>query len=337
MMAMMSETNSLSNITNTSTNTCLNTCPNTCLNTSFVFSQEIATANANILIAVRFITSVGVAGNLVVFVTICKMKTSSSASFLVAFLAVCDALALMTKCATYELNLENGPMFCKLGMVPMSMSTAITNWTLVLICVERFIAVHYPLQKRYLLTKTRMKAAVLVVTVLLAVALSALSLTFRDYDAQKCSCVVRTIIIFHLMSDGLDIFIPFVLITVLTIAVIRKIYREKTNRASTLREGSVPNEAGTFLPSYKPPQPNIEKTMSVLMIIAVALYFILNAPLSVYVFLIAPFIRENTFYASMLLYVFKDVSHALNMFLYFFLCRGFRRALVELLKCQQQT
>ncbi|KAH9524464.1 hypothetical protein Btru_054654 [Bulinus truncatus] len=289
-----------------------------------------------VMIIVWVATSIGIPGNLLAFITICKMKTSSSASFLVAYLAICDMLALITKCATYETSIEAGEVYCRLVMVPMSLSTAVTNWTIVIICVERYIAVHYPLQKRHLVTKTRIRTTVVTLDIVLCAVSCVLNVTLRDYDYDSKSCVVLMAITYHLLSDGVDIFLPFVIITPLTIAVIRKIYSEKAQRNLTLQETKGTEESGNPLVRSgncnHHAQHNVEKTLSVLMIIAVALYFILNAPLSVYVFLVSPFVEQVHLQVSLVLYVLKDFSHALNIFLYFFLCRGFRKQFIILCK-----
>ncbi|GFO20199.1 thyrotropin-releasing hormone receptor [Plakobranchus ocellatus] len=195
---------------------------------------------------------IGVPSNVLTVATILSMNALSPATFFVVLLAAFDGSALVLKLIGNQLgrsDLHNRAWFCQF-LEPLSVSFATTaNWILVLICLERFISVCYPLKKVYLFTKRRsyISAAILVAT-LFSLIMSLLGV-MRIPTRTGCSVRTRFTWFFQYVwllyiNPGLYFFLPFGLISALTGCIIYGLRKSRKHRLSLIRKSETQPESG---------------------------------------------------------------------------------------------
>ncbi|GFR74886.1 thyrotropin-releasing hormone receptor [Elysia marginata] len=314
------------------------------------------------------LAAIGVPSNALTVATILSMHALSPATFFVVLLAIFDGCALVVKLignqlAQHEMTGHN--WFCKF-FNPLSIFFSTTaNWILVLICLERFISVCYPLKKVYLFTKRRsfIIAAILIGS-LFTFILTTLGV-MQTFKKNKCTTEERFESFFAnvwpYLSVALHLFVPFVLIAVLTAFIIYGLQRSRKHRMSLLRKNEETNEEmkvlkdGAGAPrksrsSSTPVAPpalhnqkmlndtaRIERTITLMLIAAAVIFLVLSLPMSMY-YLMLRFheSREKSIEAArwrvyhQVAYVFVDSSHAVNFFLYFFTAKRFRDQLIRI-------
>ncbi|GFN94804.1 thyrotropin-releasing hormone receptor [Plakobranchus ocellatus] len=198
------------------------------------------------------LAAIGVPSNALTVATILSMNALSPATFFVVLLAVFDGSALVLKLLGNQLGLlelDNRAWFCQF-LEPLGISfTTTANWILVLICLERFISVCYPLKKVYLFTKRRsfICAAILVVT-LFSVIMAILGVT-RYPTRSGCSTRERFTwfyknVWFFYINPGLYFFLPFCLIAILTGFIIYGLQQSRKHRMSLIRKSEDQPKSG---------------------------------------------------------------------------------------------
>ncbi|GFO20211.1 thyrotropin-releasing hormone receptor [Plakobranchus ocellatus] len=124
------------------------------------------------------------------------------------------------------------------------------NWVLILICLERFIAVRYPLKKAYLFTKRRsfMGAAILVL-VMFTVTMTSLGVV-RHRVKKKSICSTRLRFewfykhIWTYLNLALHLILPFFLIAILSAFIIYGLQKSRKHRMSLIRKSESHPEFG---------------------------------------------------------------------------------------------
>ncbi|XP_064598115.1 rhodopsin-like [Liolophura sinensis] len=117
----------------------------------------------------RILCGVGVVCNVAVFLTMYAIKPFTTSSFYVSFLAVVDALALITKLLYIELTrkLSLGDAGCKFMLFFGNFTVQYANWVLVIMTLERFVAVWFPLKVNRISTMNKAKVTLFVTALLL--------------------------------------------------------------------------------------------------------------------------------------------------------------------------
>lgn len=279
-----------------------------------------------------FLCGIGLPGNLLTILVVLSHKPYRPATLLLGCLAIFDSAALITKLIESQIlynKFRLGWLGCKLIYIPSTVTASIANWTLALICAERCIAVCYPLKRLYLMTTRRSKCLLVVMSAVLGTYVSVLYALFMVDSNGEIVCVFQNIGIytFLLVQYASHIIAPFILISCFTVLVIRQLHVMRNNRQELRRKRSI-NESPILR------QESQENKMSLLMIGASLLYFIVNAPSCLFYTVIWPATcipRHVWFYVKDLLYVINDSSHALNFFVYFALVKGFRSDLYKVI------
>ncbi|CAL1538247.1 unnamed protein product, partial [Lymnaea stagnalis] len=108
------------------------------------------------------ICGIGSPANIPIIVNISKFQSRCPASFLLCFLAVIDSSAPVAKLIERNIwahDVERGRFGCETIGVPFRTLTVIRNWTVVVICAERCIAVCEPFKRNVWISKRRRKRA----------------------------------------------------------------------------------------------------------------------------------------------------------------------------------
>lgn len=316
---------------------------------------------------------IGVPTNALTVATILSMHALSPATFFVVLLAIFDGSALVVKLIGQQLaqhGLQDHAWFCK-SMDPLSIFFSTTaNWILVLICLERFISVCYPLKKAYLFTKRRsFIVAAILIGFLFTLIMTALGVT-RTSHKGKCTAEKRFTSFYSnvwlYINVALHLFIPFVLIAFLTAFIIYGLRKSRKHRMSLMRKNDETEEEMKVLkdgsqddakvarksrPSSTSITPTarhnqkmlddtarVERTITLMLIVAALVFLVLSLPMALYYFLKGfGRVSENTAEAAswrlyeQIAYVLVDSSHAVNFFLYFFTAKRFRVQLTRIM------
>ncbi|KAK3769315.1 hypothetical protein RRG08_067237, partial [Elysia crispata] len=316
---------------------------------------------------------IGVPSNALTVATILSMHALSPATFFVVLLAVFDGCALIVKLLGNQLGqhgMQDHLWFCK-HIEPLSIFFSTTaNWILVLICLERFISVCYPLKKAYLFTKRRSYiCATILIGSLFAFIMTALGVT-RTVQNNICTTEQRFISFYDnvwlYLNVALHLFVPFVLIALLTAFIIYGLQRSRKHRISLMRKSDESGEEMTVLKESRQDgaggpkkfkshstakaatsnhnqkmlddTARMERAITLMLIAAGVVFLVLSLPIVLYVIIHgfhAPKMdtvkgaRWNLY--RMVAYLLCDSSHAINFFLYFCTAKRFRTQLIRIL------
>ncbi|GFR79335.1 thyrotropin-releasing hormone receptor [Elysia marginata] len=324
------------------------------------------------------LAAVGIPSNILALVTILSMHALSPATLFVVLLAILDGSALTVKLIGNQMaedGMNNNIVFCKF-LDPLSIFFSMAaSWMLVLICLERFISIKYPLQKAYLFTQRRsfIMASILIGSLFIFI-MTTLGIT-RVPGTDRCKTKERYKD-FHnniwlYLNVALHLFIPFLLILVLTVSIIYGLHRASQHRLFLVRksidanvEMSAMEDARQETPraskisrstSTKTTSPTasssnnqkiltdaarVERTITLMLITAGVIFLVLSLPMALF-YLIHGFggpqgkttEADRWLLYKQIAYVLIDSSHAINFFLYFFTAKRFRDQLVRLFCC----
>lgn len=292
--------------------------------------------------------AIGLPANILTIISILKFYFVGPASFLLCYLAAIDNVAIVAKLIEANLmytNLINkwSSFLCKTIELPGALFTAISNWTLILICTERYVSVCKPLKRKIWISNKRCKGAVSLVFIFLTILYTTLFLIFVDVSLYNtCHVIYFEQHFFRLIQFIIGFAIPFVFITTLTISVIRALYIARGQRRQmhpNVEEGRYLNINDQNKQNFVSNSKNMEQTLSRLMVSSAILYFIITGPYSIFALGYLPFYEWRnsqshavTIIISDIFFILMDASHLLNVFVYLIFVPGFRDNVYKLLK-----
>ncbi|KAH9488674.1 hypothetical protein Btru_061240, partial [Bulinus truncatus] len=200
-----------------------------------------------------FLCLLGLPGNSLIIVTVLRSHPLTPATFLIVYLAAVDSGTLVIRLIEYQLFYHNVYFMdtsCQYLDVFGMASKAISNWTHVLIGIERFISVYFPIERLVYLTvkKTKLFTAGMSFTLIAAV------IIYQQVFIETGTC--NYVYISQEMSLILNIIfrycLPTILLLVLTVLVIGRflyLYRDPLRKFravdSTATEIRVSNTSQT--------------------------------------------------------------------------------------------
>lgn len=270
----------------------------------------------------------GVPGNAACLLTITSMRVTT-ATFYVALLAVADEIALVLKLvfhqlATYHMLPATGAG-CRVFNLVVELSSCYANWMLVLVCLERFVSVRYPLKKYVYFTKKRAYASSAVLFLVLLFCFSHY-LYNQGYCVPKDQLDMRFLEVWGWIHSALYFFMPFVVVAVLTLLIVVCLHRYRRARQSMILQTSGGSD-----------DRNMERAISIMLVSAAGVFLILALPTCIYhllndAVLVAMGVttRGRRFMFYQLTTIMADTSHAVNFFVYFVSTARFRHRFLEL-------
>ena len=278
-----------------------------------------------------FLVFLGTLGNILSITVLLRkrMRSTSIYNFLV-ILALADTTVLWVSCfktwirrlTGYEL-MHHSVTTCKLINILFLSSCYLASWTIVLMTIERFLAVWYPLRHKSIwsLRQTRMVA---LGTVILAYGINLhVVWTFDHIEEDNrtfCTYIQDMTFMkkgFKYMNLALYCFIPFVVVITLNSLII---YRLNTN-PNLLREESARSNSG----STSQPRERI----SVLLLTVSFTWFLLMLPFSLIGFVS---FLHNVRVLRVVCFMLMYTNHSINFLLYCLTGRKFRHELMRMLK-----
>ncbi|GFN83453.1 thyrotropin-releasing hormone receptor [Plakobranchus ocellatus] len=282
--------------------------------------------------------------NLATVITISRMRHFGSFVMYVALLAIADNLAIVVKILFYQLLLYKVPLGsvgCRIlqffGVVLVSWC----SWILVLMAIERLVAVRYPFMIHFqsCLTSRKTVWAVSLVGVVICLLCTPI-LWVSEYDTAQTGCnikdtpLVQTI---HWISVTIHAFVPFTILAVCNFLVAREI------RLSFRLRDSFRNVHNFMVGRHSPDVP-VQKQIMLMLFTATFMFILLHFPICL--FLIINTYWEATegttsfdvkYLVQQLAYVLTDSNHAFNFYLYFLSARKFRAHFTHMLvNCEKK-
>lgn len=289
------------------------------------------------------VCAIGVPGNVACIVTLTCMKPTFSSAVYMVTLAIADLVAIALK-LSYLLLTKNdvriGDRMCQLIFMLGTVSQMYSNWILVAMTTERFIAIWFPFQVKKLCTK---KNAVAVITLLLIFFILAniqflftfeeVKDTFMSWDCRPKENYKEFIqFVWYWIDGALYAMIPIIVILILNSLIIYSVRKSSnaqlhlTNRIKNMNE-----------------KISQQKQITMMLLTTSLVFLVLILPNCV--FFIA---REywswkesqlgnaQYYLVYQVVFLLSDLNHAVNFYLYCFSGRKFRQRFLELICCRKR-
>ena len=299
-------------------------------------------ASRTITVVISLVSILAIVGNVLVAVSVLMKDTlRTSTNYFIVNMAVSDLLSALTNWPLYATEgMLSGKSFiegsmatfvCKLGMYSRAISQAVSVLSLVLIVVERFVAIVHPFNATML--TTRLRAVLLLFTWIFPLSIGFPYVWFpkivQDGPQTFCrfSWARLELSIFYTVGFLIFYCVPFILIIVLYFKIMK-----------SLTGGRLIDETYQQSISARNRQQN-QIVMKVFISIVTA-FFLCWTPLCGYLVLRMVFpsfftkdIRKLRLYVGLFFYVFPSLSTAVNPIILFVSSSRFSNALREIFGC----
>ncbi|GFR58923.1 thyrotropin-releasing hormone receptor [Elysia marginata] len=271
------------------------------------------------------------AGNLATVITISRMRHFGSFVMYVALLAIADNLAISVKILFYQLLLHEvaiGAAGCRALQFFGSVLVSYCNWVLVLMAIERLVAVRYPFRIHFQSCLSGRKTACIVIVVGIIISLLCLPILWAsEYDPTGVKCHVKNTPLLQTISwisSTIYFFIPFTILAVCNFLVAREI-RLSFRLRNSFR--SVHN----FMVGRRSSDVPIQKQIMIMLFTATFMFILLNFPICLFLVFHTHWVAtigtasyDWKYFVQQIAYLLSDSNHAFNFYLYFLSARKFR-------------
>lgn len=284
----------------------------------------------------------GLPGNVCAVITICKMKPLTSSSVYMAMLSFVDAMNLIFKLMYLLLTLYDIRMYdggCKTMFFFGTFFMHYSNWLLVSMTVERFIAIWFPLKVTKLCTKRRACINIVVIAFLLfGVNLhfwwSTIEIPHKVY-VWHCYFLDQYLYfmskIWYWIDGAIYSIVPFILLLIFNTMIILGI--KLASSKQKILTNKIDKTQGTEKVKYQQQITTMLISVSVVFVILTmpnCIFFILedywNYTESIHTY-------AQYFLIYNVVFLLSDLNHAINFYLYFLSGRKFRMMFINMICC----
>ena len=300
-------------------------------NHSDSFSKEEISVPSLILSIVGLL-----ANTLVIVVISCSSLRQSVFMTLLIVLAVADNLVLLStdllQPGVFGHIFGQALLACRVLMYIVQSSGTMSSWIVVLISIERFTAINYPLKVHIYFSMKRSCILILCLVIFICVVkvyrLFSASIEVR-YDIPICLVSrphERSNVIFSILDGLLYCLIPFCLITILNVMILKRLKSKKAFRArSQVHSQSSSHRDRSLFPMM----------LAVSLVFAVTTFpFTLLLTTSLILEHNGTEWHENNNWVFVLAIGLSNLNHIMNFFFYCITGSVFRTALFSLFKCK---
>ena len=300
-------------------------------NHSDSFSKEEISVPSLILSIVGLL-----ANTLVIVVIVCGSLRHSVFMTLLVVLAVADNLVLLTtdllQRGVFGHIFGQALSACRVLMYIVQSSGTMSSWMVVLISIERFTAISYPLKVHIYFSMKRSCILILCLVVFICVVkvyrLFSASIEVR-YDIPICLVSrphERSNVIFSILDGLLYCLIPFCLITILNVMILKRLKSKKAFRARS--------QVHSQSSSHRD-RPLVPMMLAVSLVFAVTTFpFTLLLTTSLILELNGIEWNENNNWVFVLAIGLSNLNHIMNFFFYCITGSVFRTEFFSLFKCK---
>lgn len=280
----------------------------------------------------------GFPGNLATIITISRMRILRSFTFYVVLLAIVDNLAILVKIIIYQLDVNDVDITnagCMILSFLGNFLTTLANWVLVLMAVERLIAVRYPLKcKKYL--GFRASAIAVCTTGGIIGAAYTPVLWFSMFHPKDGHCVISVMsesfkLLFYWINVSLFALIPFIAILFCNLLIVHIIKVSLRLRCNMRNQQATALKKGT---SYY--EMVMQRQIMLMLFTATLVFVLLLFPICVFkvtdnIWEVSPLTRQYAikYLCNQLAFVLCDSTHAVNFYLYFLSAKKFRNHFIS--------
>ena len=287
------------------------------------------------------ICSLGILANsLIIAVIVFSSLRTSVFMTLLMMLAISDNLCLLT-----QLNALQGIfgsiitptiLHCRFTVYIIYTSSILSSWITVLISVERYIAVAFPLKVHVYCTKTRTYFTLLLMVVLTCIGLAPIlySCSVTVIDGRPCchsngADPFRNMIMLSMICFLYSL-LPFCIVTTLNILISKRIKSQNNFRARSQELHSAQKNSAT------------NHTLVAMMMAIVILFAVTSFPGTIFTISIyfcnhiqASQCPSFDGWVSNLVYLLDSINHSINFLLYCVTGSIFRGALLSIFRCER--
>ncbi|XP_060553633.1 neuromedin-U receptor 2-like [Ruditapes philippinarum] len=281
---------------------------------------------------------VGIVGNICTVLTVSRAQFHQMTSrFILYALAVSDSLLLFTNPFNQQFMTKLWMLDvralsktgCKFFFVMYRTGKMSSSWFIVLVAVERFVAIMFPLKAKQFLTKTTVCTAVFIIYSVM-ISVSGIWTFSTDIVNETCMSDVtspntkslhKSFVIVGAMCYSI---IPIIILLILTPLIIVKLCRSQYHR-KVLQHNNIDRSAKDT------------SRVTVMLIGIVITYIVCVTPISL-VLILTFWTNEPFFSSKKIEYIilagvamsFEQLNHSSNFFVYILCCRQFRQRFVRM-------
>ena len=313
------------------------------LNTTQVSTEKVfLVSSIPILTLVRItLCSIGILCNsLVVFVVIKSSLRKSVLMNLLLILAIFDSLFVIAKLNTRKeifghTQVGSSILHCSLSRFLLTISAIVSSWVTVLISLERFIAIYYPLKVHIYCTKKRSYIIIVTMTFFASVGaiptffISAVVSSGDSYDCQM-AFTSGLVLAYGIIILTFYSIVPSFIIAIFSISMIKKLRIQSSLRMKYQGRQCTHSSSAT------------NKSYFVVMVSVCLVFVVTSFPWTVVVivtysscFSQGVVCMFNRSWQFQLVDMLDDMNHSLNLFLYCLTGSVFRHALFQLFRCKK--
>ncbi|CAG5124568.1 unnamed protein product [Candidula unifasciata] len=286
----------------------------------------------------------GIIGNVLAILTIASLPRST-ATFFVGLLAVSDLVGICIQTVVYFLDKHR--MYSRAtqywDVFPMlyDMVASYSNWLLVLICLERYVTIRYPLHKRSYFTMRHSKMAAVLLALAIIIVYNSVTWTL-GYENMNLY------IIRNLLYAGLPL--VFILVTIALIShQLRRVHQGRkrlschaplqinTPGLAEIQRTVTPSRRRSSTPLQEIAR--IENSVTAMMLVAAVCFSIFTLPNCIlfYTYLYStvhwntPILRARWQLFQKICKVLTFLNLSINFILYFFSAKKFRTQLFKVM------
>ena len=279
-------------------------------------------------------------GNVLIILTVYKTKTlRTTTNYIIVSMAISDVfepafdlliLVLFIRDDAPVLKQNVGAAFCKISHFLLTTSYGVSMSSLVVITVQRFYAVTFPMRARFDHVKTRV--VVLMCTWIGPIAFCCPIIYYYTYKVENMSCYAtltglseQHYVIWKATLQLLYFVLPFIFMLILYPVIVVKLATKK-----------VPGNSSTLSQVIKRRKQNIRSTnmfitIVVLLVLTYGTYQVVDV---IHVF---SFVSLSARCVSLKIYFtvypFPAIFHAINPVIYFIFCSSYRQGIKQIFSC----
>ncbi|KAL8559280.1 hypothetical protein ACOMHN_059971 [Nucella lapillus] len=297
------------------------------------------------------ISAVGLPGNFLSLVTILRMKPYSQPSLYVALLALTDNLCLVCKLLFIELtryDIDLTDFGCQFLYFIGHMTSIYANWLLVMMTVERFLAIWFPLKVSSWCTRRRSVVGVCLMLLATMTLCSAyFVMTGQDYHEGNYYCTVyeeyqdMMNFVWYWVDGLMFALVPCILLTIFNTLIVVGIRRANSIQRQLTEDSTCRNKQakGQAMEQLR------QQRQITLMLLTISVVFIILILPNCIFFICKPYWKversdilrwANYKCVEQFAYFLADVTHAINFFVYFFSTKKFRGRVLSMVCCCRQ-
>lgn len=289
------------------------------------------------------VSGIGVPGNIACIITLISMKQKLSSALFMMTLAVADLVAIAFKLSFLLLtkkDVQMGNTGCQLVYMLGTASQMYSNWILVAMTAERFIAIWFPFQVKKFCTRKNAVSVLVVLLIFFIIANVQFLFTFEEvpdpfmsWNCQPKKKFQEFIqFVWYWIDGALYAIIPIIIILILNSLIIYAVRKSSkshlhlTNRIQNLNEKiSQQKQITTMLLTTS--------IMFILLIMPNCVFFIAR---EYWTWKETPLGNAQYYLVYQLVFLLSDLNHAVNFYLYCFSGRKFRQKFKDLILCRRK-